>query len=178
MDDREGGWERVREIRIGGKPVKVANKTVQAESMLHSLEQPAGDTGLYVNANKTEYVCFNREEAISTLNGGPPILVDDFTYLGQGVSSIDSDVNIRLTKALIAINRLSIIWKFNLSEKIKRNFFKATFVSVLLNGCITWTECREKKLDELHKNATSYIEQVLEAAHHQTTAVRQPTSYH
>ena len=47
-----------------------ANTPAEAESLLHRLGPAAGGTGLYVNTNKTEYMCFNREEAIPTLNGG------------------------------------------------------------------------------------------------------------
>ena len=54
----------------------LANTPTQAESLLHSLEQAAGDIGLYMNTNKTEYMtCSNREGAISTLNGSPLKLV-------------------------------------------------------------------------------------------------------
>ena len=35
----------------------MANTPNQAESLLHSLEQAAAGIGLYVNANKTEYMC-------------------------------------------------------------------------------------------------------------------------
>ena len=35
----------------------------------------------------------------------------------------------------------------------------------------------EKSRRELHKNATSYIEQILEAASHEIAAVRPPISY-
>ena len=54
-----------------------------------------------------------------------------------------------LTKAWTAIDRLSIIWKSNLTDKMKRSFFQAAVVSVLLYGCTTWTltERLEKKLD-------------------------------
>ena len=38
-------------------------------------------------------------------------------------------------KAWTAINRLSIIWKSNLSNKMKCNFFQAVIVSILQNGC-------------------------------------------
>ena len=34
----------------------LANTPTQAESLLHCLEQTAGDIGLYLNTNKTEYV--------------------------------------------------------------------------------------------------------------------------
>ena len=55
----------------------------------------------------------------------------------------------RLMKAWAAINRLSIIWKSDLTDKMKRSFFQAAFASVLLYGCTTWTLTKrpEKKLD-------------------------------
>ena len=36
---------------------------------------------------------------------------------------------------------------------------------------------REKALWQLHKNAASYIEQILEATSHKTAAVQPPTSH-
>ena len=47
------------------------------------------------------------------------------------------------------INRLSIIWKSNLTDKMKRSFFQAAVASILLYGCTTWTLTKqlEKKLD-------------------------------
>ncbi len=66
-------------------------------------------------------------------------LVDKFTYLGSSVSSIEKDIDTRLTKSWTAIDRLSIIWKSDLTDKIKRRFFQAAVVSILLYGCTTWT---------------------------------------
>ena len=43
------------------------------------LEQTAGGIGLHVNADKTEYMCFNQRGDISTLKSGPLKLVDKFT---------------------------------------------------------------------------------------------------
>ena len=76
-------------------------------------------------------------------------LVDKFTYPGSSVASTEKDIDARLTKALTAINRLSIIWKLDLTDKIKRNFFQAAVASILLYGCTTWTLTKrlEKKLD-------------------------------
>ena len=44
---------------------------------------------------------------------------------------------------------LSVIWKSNLTDEIKRCFFQAVVVSILLYGCTTWTLTKrmEKKLD-------------------------------
>ena len=49
-------------------------------------------------------------------------------------------------KVWTAIDRLSIIWKSGLSDKIKRSFFQAAAVSILLYG---WTLAKrvQKKLD-------------------------------
>ena len=69
--------------------VLLANTPAQAESLLHSLEQAAGGVGLHVNANKTEYMCFNQRGNISTLNGGSLKLVNNFTYLGSSISSTE-----------------------------------------------------------------------------------------
>ena len=67
-----------------------------------------------------------------------------FTYLGSSVSSTEKDINTRLTKAWTAISRLSVIWKSDLTDKMK-----AAVVSILLYGCTTWTLTKrlEKKLD-------------------------------
>ena len=72
-----------------------------------------------------------------------------FTYLGSSVASTEKDIDTRLTKAWTAINRLSIIWKSDLTDKMKRSFFQAAVTSILLYGCTTWTLTKrlEKKLD-------------------------------
>ena len=101
----------------------LANTPDQAETMLHSLERAATGIGLHVNADKTEYICFNQKGDISTLNGSSLKLVDKFTYQGNSVSSTETDINTRLAKAWTAIDRLSVIWKSYLTDKIKRIFF-------------------------------------------------------
>ena len=60
------------------------------------------------------------------------------------VSSTKKDIDTRLTKAWTAI-----IWKSDLTDKMKCTFFQAAVVSILLYGCTTWTLTQrlEKKLD-------------------------------
>ena len=127
----------------------LANTPDQAETLLHSLERAAASIGLHVNAHKTENMCYNQTGDISTLEGTPLKLVDKFTYLGSSVESTKKDIETRLTKAWTAINRLSIIWKSDLTDKMKRSFFQAAVTSILLYGCTTWTLTKrlEKKLD-------------------------------
>ena len=94
-------------------------------------------------------MCYNQTGDISTLEGTPLKLVDKFTYLGSSVESTEKDIETRLTKAWTAINKLSIIWKSDLTDKMKRSFFQAAVTSILLYGCTTWTLTKrlEKKLD-------------------------------
>ena len=44
--------------------VLLANTSVQAISLLHSLEQAACGIDLYVNSDKTDFMCFNQVDAI------------------------------------------------------------------------------------------------------------------
>ena len=96
-----------------------------------------------------EYMCYNQTGDISTLDGTPLKLVDKFTYLGSSVASTEKDIDTRLMKAWTAINRLSIIWKSDLTDKMKCSFFQAAVASILLYGYTTWTQTKqlEKKLD-------------------------------
>ena len=75
--------------------------------------------------------------------------VDKFTYLGTSVSSTEKNIDTRLTKAWTAIDKLSVIWKSDQTDKRKRSFFQAVVVLILLYGCTTWTITKrlEKKLD-------------------------------
>ena len=127
----------------------LANTPDQAKTLLHSLEQAATGIGLYVNAHKTEYMCYNQTVHISTLEGTHLKLEDKFTYLGSSVESTEKDIETRLKKAWTAINRLSIIWKSDLTDKMKCSFFQAAVTSILLYGCTTWmlTKRLDKKLD-------------------------------
>ena len=95
------------------------------------------------------YIYIYPTGGISTLEGTPLKLVDKFTYLGSSVKSTEKDIDTRLTKAWTAINRLSIIWKSDLTDNMKRNLFQAWVTSILLYGCTTWTLTKrlQKKLD-------------------------------
>ena len=96
-----------------------------------------------------EYMSFNQKEDISTLDSRFLKLMDKFLYLGSSISSTEKDINIQLEKAWSAIDWSSVIWKSNLPNKIKSNFFQAAIVSVLLYECTTWilTQHIKKKLD-------------------------------
>ena len=127
----------------------LANAPAQAKTLLHSLEQAAAGISFYVNAHKMEYMGFNQTGNISTLNGSTLKLVDKFTYWENSVSSTKTDINTWLAKTWTAIDRLLVIWKSDLTDKMKYSFFQAAVMSILLYGCTTWTLTKrmEKKLD-------------------------------
>ena len=158
-----------------------ANTPNQAETPLHSLERAAAGIGLHVNAHKTEYMCYNQTGDIFTLDGTSLKLVDNFTYQGSSVSSTDKDIDTRLTKAGTAIDRLSIIWTSDLTDKMKRSLFQAAVVSILLYGCTTWTLTKrlEKNLDS---NYTRMLRAILNMSWRQhpqkAPTMRPPASYH
>ena len=113
-------------------------------------------------------MCFNQAGDISTLDGTSLKLVDRFTYLGNSVSSTEKDIDSRLTKAWTAIDELSIIWKSDLTDEMKRSFFQAAVVSILPYGRTTWTlkKLHEKKLDG---NNTRMLRAILNKSWRQDT---------
>ena len=124
----------------------LANTPAQAKTLLHSLEWAAAGIGLHINAYKMEYMCLNQRVDISTQNGSSLKLVVKFTYLGSSVSSTKTDINTGLAKAWTASNRLSVIWKSDLTDKMKLSFFQVAVVSILLYGCTTWMLIWRKSL--------------------------------
>ena len=129
--------------------IKTYERPLQNMQSPLGVRRAAAGIGLHVNAHKTEYMCYNQTGDISTQGGTSLKLVDKFPYLRSSVSSTEKDIDTRLTKAWTAIDRLLIMWKSDLTEKMKRRFFQAVVVSILLYGCTTWTLTKqlEKKLD-------------------------------
>ena len=71
-----------------------------------------------------------------------------------------------IRNAWSAIDKLSIIWKSDLSDKIKWEFFIDVIVSLQLYGYIIWTLTKHLKKSrwELDKDAVCCSEEILEAA--------------
>ena len=127
------------------KKINHATEHLHIYINIYRLELAAAGIGLHFNALKTEYMCYNQIGDISTLDGTSLKLVDKFTYLGSSDESTEKDIDTRLMKAWTAIDRLSIIWKSDLTDKMKRSFFQEAAVSILLYGCTTWTLTKRLK---------------------------------
>ena len=70
---------------------------------MHILEQSAAFIGLHVNATKTEYMCYNQDSTIETLNKTLLKQVDDFVYFGSNIASTEKNVLIRISKAWVVL---------------------------------------------------------------------------
>ena len=82
-------------------------------------------------------------------------IVDKFTYLGSIVSSTETDFNTRLAKAWTAIDRLSVIWKSDLTYKIKLSFFPSSGrvdTAIWMHYMDANWMYEEKAWRQLHKN--------------------------
>ena len=167
--------QTIMDVDYGDDIALLANTPTQAETLLCSLEWAAAGIGLHVNAHKTEYMCFNQRGDISKLNSSSLKLVDKFTYLGSSFSSTETNINTRIAKTWTAIDRLLVIWKSVLIDKIKRSFFQAVVMSILLYGCTTWKLIKrmEKKLDS---NYTRMLQAILNKSWKQhSTATYHPS---
>ena len=94
-------------------------------------------------------MAYKQKGEIASLSGKTLNRVEEFIYLGSNIASTEKDVNIRIGKAWTALTKLTQIWKSNLPDHMKRDFFQATVASVLMYGCTTWTLTKnmEKRLD-------------------------------
>ena len=108
-----------------------------------------------------------------TRNSSSLKLVDKFTYLGSSVSSTETDIDTRLAKVWTANDSLSVIWKSDLTDKMKCSFFQAAVVSILPYGCTTRTPIKrmEKKLDG---NYTRILREILNKSLTQHPTKQQP----
>ena len=81
----------------------------------------ARKNSLFVSLERKDFKIFNYLS----------LLKSKFTFIGNSVLSTENDINMRLARAWIAIDKLSIIWKSNFSDKIK-HFFPGS-------GCVSST---------------------------------------
>ncbi|XP_047471480.1 uncharacterized protein LOC125026921 [Penaeus chinensis] len=97
-----------------------------------------------------------------TLEGGVLKRVDDFLYLGSWIGSSAKDIETKISKAWLAMNKMELIWKSDIPKETKISFFRTSVESVLLNGCGAWTltQTLEKKLDGACTKMQSVVQNV------------------
>ena len=106
----------------------LAKKTnpAQALSLLHSQDQLARDISHDVNSGKTCFMPFNHNGAFTSLNDKLLKFINLFIYLGINILSTESDIDTRMGKSRTAIDRLTNISKFNLSDERKTEFLTSS----------------------------------------------------
>ena len=95
----------------------------RAETLRHSLEKASESVRLHVNANKTEYISKPNKRHLYP-NRWFVETSGQIHLPRSSVSSTENDNITRLANTWSAIDRLSVIWKSDQSNKIKRNFSK------------------------------------------------------
>ena len=123
----------------------------QAQDLLNRVEASAAQIGLVMNAKKTKVMAYNHSDnvRIMTTDGTQLEVVEDFKYLGSWIDNSEKDLKARKAEAWRACNKLTKIWKSDLTREIKISLFCSTVESVLLYGSDTWTlsEKLTKQLD-------------------------------
>ena len=154
--------------------VLLVKTPAQAESLP---EQAAKGIGLYLNS---EFTRFNQEDAISLLNGKPLKLVDQLIYLGSNISSTESNINIRIGKALTVIDKLSAIWKSYFWDNNTRILpsFNCVSIIIRLHKLDSNETTGEKAIWELLTGVACCFERIPEATLRKTAAERPFTSHH
>ena len=116
----------------------LANTPDQVESLLHSLQLAASSTGVYVN--KTEHMCLDPRGNISKLKGC--LLKWEDNIIESSVSSSEIDNNTRWAETWTAMDWLSVKFKSDLTDKIKRSFF---FLSSSRVDTAIWMDIMDAK---------------------------------
>ena len=122
----------------------------KAEKLLHNVEMAAKLIRLHINEKKIQYMTFNQNPSkLTTINKKCIKPTNDFLYLGSWIYSNEKDVDVRIRKAWVALQKLNTIWNSNLPKNLSLAFFHTTVSSVLLYGSSTWTLTKklEKKLN-------------------------------
>ena len=136
--------------------ISLLSDTVEkACRLLSEVERQCSRIGLGINAKKTKVMPINADEPVvrvTTLDGTPLEIVDDFNYLGAWIASTQQDIKVRRAKAWSALHRMDKVWRSPMTPDTKRRLFVSTVESVLLYGSEAWTltVADEKALDGLY----------------------------
>ena len=139
---------RVRESQFADDVAIYATSRAAFEKATVQFVDMAAEWGLKVSLEKTKGIVVGKSSDPSEASpvrvaNGTIEVVQDFSYLGSTISDdgeVTADVSTRIGKAARAFGCLqwSIFRNHHLSTATKREVYKATVLSVLLNGAETW----------------------------------------
>ena len=134
----------VTDIDYADDNALLSDSVDKAEKLLHTVEMAAKLIGLYINEKKTQYMTLNQNPSkLTTINKKCIKPTNDFLYLGSWIYSNEKDVNVRIGKAWVSLQKLNTIWNSNLPKNLKLAFFHTTVSSVLFYGSSSWTSTKK-----------------------------------
>ena len=101
LERRNVGTISILAIRYIGTVSILARRYI---GTIYSLDQRAGGSGLYMNADKTASMCLKKKDPFLLL---VVRLVDQFTYLGSNISSTERESDVPIVAVWTAIDRLT-----------------------------------------------------------------------
>ena len=120
----------------------ISDNLDKGQSLREHVETAATEVGLHITTSKTEYkLAYNLRQQgnLTTLDNSKLRKVNDFKYLSSWIDQTKKDLEIRKGKAWAASNKLTAVWKSNLSRDLKICFLRASVESVVLNRSESWT---------------------------------------
>ena len=95
-----------------------------------------------------EYITYEQVLASPAVSFGALLIGQLSNYLKRfslNQESAQRNVNICIGRTWTVINMISTLWKSNLSDKIKRKFFQASAISVLVYCCTIFNKANGEK---------------------------------
>lgn len=137
------------------------------QSIMDSFSQACTNFGLTISIKKTEILSCFSQEAVIHIHESALKNVDNFTYLGSSISSVNSldhEINCRLGKAGTSFGRLTkrVFSNKRLTLRTKIKVYEACVLSILLYGSESWVTYRrqEHKLNSFHLRCLRNILQI------------------
>jgi len=115
---------------------------INSQLLLSKVEHFADEIGLKINVTKTKYICIGEEHDDNIklyVESGFIERVDDFKYLGSWIKNSAKEISCRIGTAFTAAKQFKLIWRSQLSRKLKRLFFMSTIQSILFYACESWS---------------------------------------
>ena len=134
-------------LRFADDIVLISDKIEELREMLMELELGGRESGLEINIQKTKLLTRKKEQNI-TLNGKKIEHVDNFTYLGQQISFINSDRSELERRIAISWKKfwsLKHIFKGNFQNKLKSQILNSCVFPAFSYGCQTWALTKADK---------------------------------
>lgn len=143
-------------LQFADDQVLIAQEKEDLEYMTRKLREEYEKAGLYINIDKTKYLCIGEHTNNMQLDNNDTIEgCDNYKYLGVTIDKTGRDekeIRERITQGRRALKRLnSIWWNKNITKNRKLNIYDVMVKSLVLYGGENWrwTERDKDRLNAL-----------------------------